>query len=126
LNYNNKQKPNIMSEEKSVPTKEEIMSFLKEQIEVKELQLKLQEINAGLAVARAEELKALSFIGQMTTQGGGQKSEQPQGTPHTITQEDLDANPELVEAGVQVGDDIIIPTAAEQAEGVPAKKLKRK
>jgi hypothetical protein len=126
LNYNNKQKPNIMSEEKSVPTKEEIMSFLKEQIEVKELQLKLQEINAGLAVARAEELKALAFIGQMTTQGGGQKSEQPQGTPHTITQEDLDANPELVEAGVQVGDDIIIPTAAEQAEGVPAKKLKKK
>jgi hypothetical protein len=125
LNYNNKQKPNIMSEEQKTPTKEEIVSFLKEQIEVKELQLKLQEINAGLAVARAEELKALAFIGQMTTQNG-QKSEQPQGTPHTITQEDLDANPELVEAGVQVGDDIIIPTAAEQAEGVPAKKLKRK
>jgi hypothetical protein len=125
LNYNNKQKPNIMSEEQKTPTKEEIMSFLKEQIEVKELQLKLQEINAGLAVARAEELKALAFIGQLTTQGG-QKSEQPQGTPHTITQEDLDANPELVEAGVQVGDDIIIPTAAEQAEGVPAKKLKKK
>jgi hypothetical protein len=125
LNYNNKQKPNIMSEEQKTPTKEEIMSFLKEQIEVKELQLKLQEINAGLAVARAEELKALAFIGQMTTQNG-QKSEQPQGTPHTITQEDLDANPELVEAGVQVGDDIIIPTATEQAEGVPAKKLKRK
>ncbi len=114
-----------MSEEQKTPTKEEIMSFLKEQIEVKELQLKLQEINAGLAVARAEELKALAFIGQMTTQNG-QKSEQPQGTPHTITQEDLDANPELVEAGVQVGDDIIIPTATEQAEGVPAKKLKRK
>jgi hypothetical protein len=38
----------------------------------------------------------------------------------------LDNNPELVEAGVEVGDDIIIPTAAEQAEGVPAKKLKKK
>ena len=114
-----------MSEEQKVPTKEEIISFLKEQIEVKEFQLKLQEINAGLAVARAEELKALSFIGQMTTQGGGQKSEQPQGTPHTVTQEDLDANPELVEAGLSVGDDVIIPTAEQFAEGVPAKKLKR-
>jgi len=114
-----------MSEEQKVPTKEEIISFLKEQIEVKEFQLKLQEINAGLAVARAEELKALSFIGQMTTQGGGQKSEQPQGTPHTVTQEDLDANPELVEAGLSVGDDVIIPTAEQFAEGVPAKKLKK-
>jgi hypothetical protein len=114
-----------MSEEQKVPTKEEIISFLNEQIEVKELQLKLQEINAGLAVARAEELKALAFIGQMTTQAG-KKPDQPEGTPHTITQEDLDNNPELVEAGVEVGDDIIIPTAAEQAEGVPAKKLKKK
>jgi len=33
-----------MSEEQKVPTKEEIISFLKEQIEVKEFQLKLQEI----------------------------------------------------------------------------------
>ena len=113
-----------MSEEQKVPTKEEIISFLKEQIEVKEFQLKLQEINAGLAVARAEELKALSFIAQMTTQGG-QKSEQPQGTPHTVTQEDLDANPELVEAGLSVGDDVIMPTAEQFAEGVPAKKLKK-
>jgi hypothetical protein len=113
-----------MSEEQKVPTKEEIISFLKEQIEVKEFQLKLQEINAGLAVARAEELKALSFIGQMTTQPG-HKSEQPQGTPHTVTQEDLDANPELVEAGLSVGDDVIIPTAEQFAEGVPAKKLKK-
>jgi hypothetical protein len=37
----------------------------------------------------------------------------------------LDANPELVEAGLSVGDDVIIPTAEQFAEGVPAKKLKK-
>ena len=105
-----------MAEESKVPTKEEIMNFLKEQIEVKELQLKLQELNTGLAVARAEELKALSFIGQMTQQDG----EKPEGVPHNLTQEDLDANPELVEAGMKVGDEVIIP-----ASEAP-KKLKKK
>ena len=105
-----------MAEESKVPTKEEIISFLKEQIEVKSLQLDLQQINTSLASARAEELKALAFIGQMTQLDG----EKPQGVPHNLTQEDLDANPELVEAGMKVGDEVIIP-----ASEAP-KKLKKK
>lgn len=52
--------------EKAMPTKEEVMSFLSEQIEVKELQLKLQELNASLAMARMEELKAMAYIAQLT------------------------------------------------------------
>lgn len=53
-------------EEKKAPTKEEIIAFLQEQIEVKKLQLELQEVNTSLAVGRAEELKALAFIAQLT------------------------------------------------------------
>jgi len=97
-----------MSEEQKVPTKEEIMGFLQEQIDVKKLQVELQELNTNLAAMKAEELKALSFIGQMTNPQAA-KEEQPQGTPHTVTQEDLDNNPELAEAGVAVGDDVLIP-----------------
>jgi len=96
-----------VNEEQKVPTKEEIIAFIKEQIEVKTVQLELQELNTGLASARAEELKALAFIAQMTQQNGGAK---PEGTPHTITQEDMDNNPELIEEGIKVGDEVIIPS----------------
>lgn len=94
-------------QEKAVPTKEEIIAFIKEQIEVKTAQLELQELNTGLAVSRAEELKALSFIAQMTQQGG-----RPEGVPHTLTQEDLDNNPELADGGFKVGDEVIVPNEA--------------
>ena len=97
---------NIEQEDKNVPTKEEIIAFIKEQIEVKTVQLELQNLNTGLATSRAEELKALAFIAQMTQQGGAK----PEGTPHTITQEDMDNNPELVEEGIKVGDEVIIPS----------------
>ena len=101
-----KKEQNMEQEEQKVPTKEEIIAFIKEQIEVKTVQLELQELNTGLASSRAEELKALAFIAQITQQGGGK----PEGTPHTITQEDMDNNPELVEEGIKVGDEVIIPS----------------
>lgn len=93
-----------MSEEQKVPTKEEILAFLKEQIEVKELQAQLQELNTRLAKGRAEEMQALSFIANITN-----PQEQGEGVPHTITEEDLANNPDLVEQGVQVGDEVLIP-----------------
>lgn len=57
---------NLNQEEQKAPSKEEVIAFFQEQIEVKKVQLELQEINAALAVARAEELKALSFIASIT------------------------------------------------------------
>ena len=87
------------------PSKEEIIKFFQEQIDVKKVQLEVQELNTKLAVARAEELKALSFIGQITNPQAQQNNTQP----HIVTQEDLDANPELVDAGVSVGDEVLIP-----------------
>ena len=98
---------NQTEEEQKVPSKEELIAFFNEQIEVKKVQYELQELNTKLAVAKAEEIKALAFIGQMTQQGN---CERPEGMPHTITQEDMDNNPELAEEGVNVGDEVIIPT----------------
>ena len=106
-------------EEQKVPTKEEIIAFINEQIEVKKVQLELQELNTGLAVSRAEELKALAFIAQITQQGNNK----PEGTPHTITQEDMDNNPELAGEGIKVGDEVIIPSVP-QAEKRSLKKDK--
>lgn len=110
-----------MTEEQKLPSKEEIIAFMDEQIEVKKKQLELQELNTRLAVARAEEIKALSFIGNVTNPN----VEQPQGTPHKVTQEDLDSHPELVEAGLKVGDDVLIadePTAPKEEEEVLVSK----
>jgi hypothetical protein len=93
-----------MTEEQKVPSKEEVVAFLQEQIDVKKVQLELQEINTKLASYRAEELKALQFIAQMTNPQPPADAE-----PHTLTQEDMDQNPELAEQGLKVGDEVLIP-----------------
>lgn len=100
-----------MSEEQKVPTKEEILTFLQEQIDVKKVQVELQQLNTQLAVAKMEELKALSIIGQI--QMAGKNPQQPAGKEHVITQEDMDANPEFAEEGIKVGDTVIIPDQPE-------------
>ena len=110
-----------MSEEK-LPTREEVMASLTEMIEVKRLQAELQELNTKIASGRAEELRAIIYIDQLTNpkekgteySGGGMQS-------HVVTQEDLDNNPEMVEAGIAVGEEIMIPKTPE-----PSKKLKKK
>lgn len=48
------------------PTKEELVAFLNESLEIAELRAKLQNYNTQIAVGRAEELKALVFIAQLT------------------------------------------------------------
>jgi hypothetical protein len=108
------QEENVQEQQSATPpTKEELIQFFQEQIDVKKLQYELQELNTKLAVARAEELKALSFIAQMTNPKA-QGSEYEGGMPHTITQEDMDNNPELAEQGVQVGDEVLIPQSKEK------------
>ena len=93
------------------PSKEDVILFLTEQIEVKKVQLELQVINADLAEARSREVKALGFIAQMT-------NPQPpaDAIPHNLTQEDIDQNPELVEQGFKVGDEVLVPKDSEPAK----------
>lgn len=56
-----------MSEETKQPSKEEFIAHMQEQIEVTEYRLALQDLNAKLAKSRAEEIQALMFIAQATT-----------------------------------------------------------
>jgi hypothetical protein len=104
------------SPEQEVPSKEEVVRFLNEQIEVKEVQLKLQKLNADLAETRARELKALQFIGQMTN-----PTPPADAVAHNLTQQDIDENPELVEQGFKVGDEVLVPKDSEPAQ----RKLKK-
>jgi hypothetical protein len=64
-------------EKQNIPSKEEVITFLQEQIEVKKVQLELQKLNTELAVSRAEEFRAIAFIGQMTNspEEGDEKEE---------------------------------------------------
>ena len=104
-----------MSEQK-VPTKEEMIKFLTEQIELKEVQLKLQVINTQLAETRSAELKALQFIAQITN-----PTPPPDAVPHTLSQEDMDESPELIEQGFNIGDEVLVPKDSEPAK----RKLKK-
>ena len=99
-------------EETTPPTKEEIIAFLSENIEVTKLRAELQDLNTRIASGRAEELKALMFISQVTN------PKQQETQQHIITEEDMTANPELKDAGVKVGDEVTIPAQ-------PARKLKK-
>jgi hypothetical protein len=104
------------TQEQAAPTKEELIKFFQEQIDVKKVQLELHDINAKIASARAEELRALAFIAQMT-------NPQQNATPHVVTQEDLDENPELVEQGFNVGDEVMVAQEP-QKEEKKSRKLK--
>ena len=109
----------------NVPTKDEIVAFLKEQIEVKELQAQLQDLNTRIAKGRAEEIQAISFVAQMTNPSQPPAMSKEEGDRHTITEEDLASNPELAEQGLQVGDEVLLTD--EKEEQAPAKRsLKKK
>ena len=97
--------------EQKQPTKAEVVAFLSEQIEVKEVQLKLQILNADLAEARSREVKALGFIAQMTN-----PTPPSDAVPHSLTQDDMDQNPELTEQGFKVGDEVLVPKDSEPAK----------
>lgn len=92
------------TQDQTAPTKEQVLSFLKESLEIAELRAQLQEANTKIAINRAEELKALMFISQVTNP----KPEESE--PHVVTEEDMKNNPELETMGVKVGDTVGIPT----------------
>ena len=111
--------------EQTAPSKEEVVKFFQEQIDVKKVQYELQELNTKLAVARAEELKALSFIAQITNPKA-ETNPYEGGVPHTITEEDLELNPELKEQGLAVGDEVLIPDTKQEEKSSKKRGLKTK
>ena len=71
-------------EEQKVPTKEEFIAHMQEQIEIAEVRRNLQNINTEIAKARAEELNALSFIAQLTNPKTQLEEEEEEAKPRTL------------------------------------------
>ena len=115
------------------PTKEQVVAFLQEQIEIKTLQAELQDLNTKIAEGKANELKAHAFMAQLMNppkqgeQGVG--GPPPDAIPHIVTEEDLVNNPDLIEQGVKAGDEVLIENPASfkerQAQETPSKQLKK-
>ena len=72
------------TQEKTAPSKEEVVAFFQEQIEVKKVQLELQELNTAMAVGRAEELKALAFIAQLTNPASQNEEDDEPKAPRSL------------------------------------------
>ena len=105
-----------ITDESKAPSKEELIAFMNEQMEVKRVQLELQQLNTALASSRAEELKALQFIAQMTN-----PKPPADAVPYTLTEEDLAADPSIAEQGFKAGDEVLVPKDSEPAK----RKLKK-
>ena len=106
------------------PDKEKIIEWMNGQIEFKEIQLKLQELDTKIAVTKAEYMKAMYTIAQISNPQQNHQGS-PELSEHTLTEEDLQANPDLVEQGFKVGDIVGIPKMEEapmEEEEAPAKK----
>ena len=101
--------------------KAKVITWMNEQIEFKEVQLKLQELDTKIAVSKAEYMKAMYTVAQISNPQ--QNSPSPELTEHLLTEEDLQANPDLVEQGFKAGDVVGVPKeAVMQEEEAPAKK----
>lgn len=113
-----------------VPSKEQIIAWYKEQIEIATLRRDLSVLQMEIAKNEAQRTQATILMAQMQNPASQNEVE------HIVTQEDLDANPELVENNVKVGDKILVnnPTAITELpsendpgadENTPVKKLKK-
>jgi outer membrane protein assembly factor BamA len=107
----NKQTTETMEAAQEAPSKEKVMEWMLDQIAFKKVQLELQEVDTKIAVSRSEYMKAMYTIAQISS---------PQDSPtlkqHTLTEEDISANPELIEQGFKVGDVVGIPPHTEEEE----------
>jgi hypothetical protein len=108
------------------PTKDEIIAIIKEQIEVKKVQVELQQLNTQFAQLRLEELKAITISAQITNPQPENNISEEDGIPHRITQDDLDNNPDLIEQGIKVGDEVLLENpVSEKKESSSKRGLKK-
>lgn len=105
------------------PDRAKIIEWMNGQIEFKEIQLKLQQLDTSIAVTKAEYMKAMYTIAQISNPQ--QNSPSPELAEHTLTEEDLEANPDLAEQGFKAGDVVGIPKEAVMQEEAPAPAKKR-
>lgn len=110
---------------KEVPSKEQVIKFYQDQIEVTELRAKLVKLNADIA---QDEFRRLQFTINLAQLSNPSSNENIQ--DHIVTQEDLDNNPELAENNVKVGDKIQIAVKPDTDEDLakdesPVRQLKK-
>jgi hypothetical protein len=70
-----------VQDESKAPSREEMIKFYKDQIELKELQCQLQELNTRFIRAKADEIQATAFIGQMMSPQEDEESEEEDNAP---------------------------------------------
>ena len=66
------------------PTKDELLAYLKDSLEIAKLRAELQSYNTQIAVGRAEELRAIIMIGQMTNPQPEQSSDSEEEVPEEL------------------------------------------
>ncbi len=86
-----------VQEESKAPSREEMIKFYTDQIELKELQVKLQELNTAFIKAKAEEIQATAFIGQMMSP---QEDEEPEEEDNTPIQQNFEKKLKRTDGGV--------------------------
>jgi hypothetical protein len=109
------------TEEKKVPTKDEVLAFYKEQIEVAEVRKQLAEIACLTAEFEARRAEAVAKQAHWSAPDKGKPASGI--VEHTITQEDMDNNPELAAQGIKVGDVIGL---TDQPEDAPKERQLKK
>lgn len=90
-----------MNQQTNIPSKQQIISSIKEQVELKKQQLSLQRINTELAELRAKEVEALAKIDAYTRP--------TESVTHVLTEQDIKNNEFLAGRGHTAGESIEIP-----------------
>lgn len=73
--------------EQKAPSREDMIKFYTDQIELKELQVQLQELNTRFIKLKAEEIQATAFIGEMMGKGEEEEEVEEENTPIQQPQE---------------------------------------
>lgn len=92
---------------KEAPDRAEVIKWYKEQIELAKYRFELAELLSKTAQEDAKRVQALAIMAQI------QSTKNNNNDLHTVTQEDLDNNPDLLDSGVKVGDVISLGQPSE-------------
>lgn len=112
---------NQQTTEQNAPSKEDMIKWMEEQIQFKKVQLELQKLDTEIAVHRAEYMKAMYTIAQISS-----PQEDKSIKEHTLTEEDIKANPDLEEQGFKAGDVVGIPVEESIKEEAPKMSMSKR
>lgn len=107
-------KPEVNTTEAAAPTQQQQEQSLKKLMPLKRLQVELQNLNTTFAELKVREHEAVAKLqqfeqAQFEAEKAQQEFQMNNIVKHTVSQEDIDLNPEMVEAGIKVGQEIGIP-----------------